>query len=111
MAFKRITSRHTQVQGNAPRSNKYGIEPTLNTAFSVACFSLVLAGESAIASNNLAPLARVVAWHEVGCDPAIMGIGPVDAIRGALTKAGLTLADMDIVEVCLADEYRVSAFS
>lgn len=37
--------------------------------------------------------------HEVGCDPAIMGIGPADAIRGALQKAGLTLADMDIVEV------------
>lgn len=110
-AFKRITSCQTHVQGNGPPSNKYGIEPTLNTTFSVACFSLVLAGESAIASNNLVPLARVVAWHEVGCDPAIMGIGPVDAIRGALTKAGLTLADMDIVEVCMVDEYRVSACS
>lgn len=61
--------------------------------------SLLLAGESSLTQNNLVPLARVVATHEVGCDPAIMGIGPADAIRGALRKAGLKLADMDLVEV------------
>lgn len=49
--------------------------------------------------NKLTPLARVVATHVVGCDPTIMGIGPAEAIRGALQKAGLTLADMDLVEV------------
>lgn len=34
-----------------------------------------------------------------GCDPSIMGIGPVPAISGALKKAGLSLKDMDLVEV------------
>lgn len=67
--------------------------------FGISHVSLVVAGESALSSNNITPLGRLVAWHEVGCDPAIMGIGPADAIRGALVKAGLTLADMDIVEV------------
>ncbi|CAM9349772.1 unnamed protein product, partial [Hapterophycus canaliculatus] len=61
--------------------------------------SLLLAGELAVEQNKLTPLARIVATHVVGCDPAIMGIGPAEAIRGALQKAGLTLADMDLVEV------------
>lgn len=49
--------------------------------------------------GNVTPLARLVSWHVVGCEPEIMGIGPVNAIRGALDKAGLSLSDMDMVEV------------
>ncbi|CAM9177904.1 unnamed protein product, partial [Choristocarpus tenellus] len=60
--------------------------------------SLIVAGESSLAPNALNPLARVVSWHEVGCEPSIMGIGPAEAIRGALQKVQLTLADIDIVE-------------
>ena len=61
--------------------------------------SLLVAGESTLAPNNITPLARLVAWDVVGCDPEIMGIGPAGAIRGALRKAGLSLADMDLIEV------------
>jgi acetyl-CoA acyltransferase 2 len=61
--------------------------------------SLVVASEEACGSQGLAPLARVVAWNRVGCDPSIMGIGPVEAIRGILAKTGLTLGDVGIVEV------------
>jgi len=61
--------------------------------------SLVLASESAVSWHGLKPLARVVAWNRVGCDPSIMGIGPVEAIRGALKAAGLTLNDMDLIEI------------
>ena len=45
------------------------------------------------------PLGRVVAWGVVGCDPEIMGIGPVPAIRIALKKAGLELHDIDLIEI------------
>lgn len=61
--------------------------------------SLVVVSESAVKENNLKPLSRVVAWHRTGCDPSIMGIGPVEAIRGALKAAGLTLNDIDLVEI------------
>lgn len=49
--------------------------------------------------RGLKPLGRLVAWGTAGVDPDIMGFGPVPAIRIALHKAGLTLRDMDLVEV------------
>ncbi|XP_033871846.3 3-ketoacyl-CoA thiolase, mitochondrial [Acipenser ruthenus] len=61
--------------------------------------AVVIASEDAVKQHKLTPLARVVAYHVSGCDPSIMGIGPVPAISGALKKAGLTLKDMDLVEV------------
>ncbi len=44
-------------------------------------------------------LARIASYAAVGCDPTVMGIGPVPAIRKALADAGRTLAEMDLVEV------------
>ena len=61
--------------------------------------SLVIASQEACTLNNLVPLARMVSWCRVGCDPSIMGIGPVEAIRGALRAAKLSLDDMDIIEI------------
>lgn len=61
--------------------------------------ALVLASEEAVKKHNLKPLARLVQWHVAGVDPTIMGIGPVPAIRGALARAGLELADLDLVEI------------
>ena len=45
------------------------------------------------------PLGRIVSWGIAGCDPEIMGIGPVPATRIALKKAGLTLNDIDLIEI------------
>jgi acetyl-CoA acetyltransferase family protein len=45
------------------------------------------------------PLGRIVSWGVAGCDPEIMGIGPVPATKIALKKAGLQLADMDLIEI------------
>ncbi|XP_034452201.1 3-ketoacyl-CoA thiolase, mitochondrial [Hippoglossus hippoglossus] len=61
--------------------------------------ALVIASEDALKEHKLTPLARIVSYHVSGCDPSIMGIGPVPAITEALKKAGLTLNDMDLVEV------------
>jgi len=45
------------------------------------------------------PLCRILAAGAVGVEPRVMGIGPVGAIRKALGRAGLTLADMDVIEI------------
>jgi acetyl-CoA acetyltransferase family protein len=45
------------------------------------------------------PLGRIVSWGVAGCDPSIMGIGPVPATKIALQKAGLTLNDIDLIEI------------
>jgi len=59
----------------------------------------VLADAEWAAAHGLEPLGRLVSWAFVGVDPHIMGIGPAPAIRTALERAGLTLDDMDLVEV------------
>jgi acetyl-CoA acetyltransferase family protein len=45
------------------------------------------------------PLARIVSSAVAGVDPAVMGVGPIPATRKALEKAGLTIDDMDLVEL------------
>lgn len=59
----------------------------------------VLCSESFAKSKGLKPLARVLGYASVGCDPKIMGIGPAEASRRALQRAGLKLEQMDLVEV------------
>ncbi|KAJ3197505.1 3-ketoacyl-CoA thiolase, mitochondrial [Irineochytrium annulatum] len=59
----------------------------------------IVAGEDAVKSHNLKPLAKILSWFYVGVEPSIMGIGPAPAIRGALKRAGLQLKDMDLIEV------------
>jgi acetyl-CoA acyltransferase 2 len=61
--------------------------------------ALVLCGERFALDRGLRPLGRLVAWAATGVDPKIMGIGPAPASRRVLEKAGLTLDDMDLVEI------------
>jgi acetyl-CoA acyltransferase 2 len=61
--------------------------------------ALVLASGRFAAERKLRPLGRLLAWGSAGVDPSIMGIGPVPASRKALSRAGLTLDDMDLIEV------------
>ena len=59
----------------------------------------VIASEEAINKHGLKPLARIVSYGVTACEPSIMGIGPVEAIKLALKRSGLSIADMDLIEV------------
>jgi acetyl-CoA acyltransferase 2 len=61
--------------------------------------TIVLASETAVSQHNLTPLARLVSTAVTGCEPTIMGIGPVEAIRKVLAKADWTIQDLDRVEI------------
>lgn len=60
---------------------------------------VLLASEKAIKDHGLVPLAEVVATAQAGVDPAYMGMGPVPAIDKVLNRAGMTLDQMDLVEL------------
>jgi len=59
---------------------------------------LLLAGEELASKKKLTPLARIVSYGYVGTDPALMGIGPVGAVRRALAAAKWSLADVQLIE-------------
>ena len=61
--------------------------------------ALLLASEDAVSRYNLQPLARIVSVAVAGVDPAIMGIGPVPASQKALQRAGLTVDQLDLIEL------------
>jgi acetyl-CoA acetyltransferase family protein len=61
--------------------------------------ALVLASEAGLKKHGLTPLARLTYWASVGVEPTLMGIGPVPATRLVLQQAGLTLDDIDLIEV------------
>jgi len=63
-----------------------------------AC-ALLLADQASAEAFGLAPRARVVACAAAGVEPRIMGIGPVPAVRKVLALAGLTIAEMDVIEL------------
>ncbi|WP_418271456.1 acetyl-CoA C-acetyltransferase [Intestinimonas sp.] len=60
--------------------------------------AIIVASGEAVEKYGLKPMAKLVSWGQGGVDPKIMGVGPVPASRQAMSKAGLTLEDMDLVE-------------
>ncbi|MDE2750948.1 MAG: acetyl-CoA C-acyltransferase [Gemmatimonadota bacterium] len=70
--------------------------------------SVVIAHRGWAEASGATPVARLVSWGFAGVDPSIMGIGPAPAARAALAKAGLTLDDMDLVEIneAFAAQYK-----
>jgi len=61
--------------------------------------ALLLASATGVKDHGLKPLAKLTHWAYVGVEPTLMGMGPVPATRKVLEKAGLSLKDIDLIEV------------
>ena len=61
--------------------------------------ALILASREAVDRHGLTPIGRLIDWAAVGVEPSLMGMGPAPATRKALERAGLSLADLDLIEV------------
>ena len=61
--------------------------------------ALVMTTASYARAHGLTPIAKLVGWGIAGCDPTVMGIGPVPAVRNMLAKAGVTLDNVDLIEI------------
>ncbi|MET0849175.1 MAG: acetyl-CoA C-acyltransferase family protein [Pseudomonas sp.] len=73
--------------------------------------ALVMATGNAVQTNNLRPLARLVSYAHAGVEPELMGLGPIPATRLALKRAGLTVADLDVIEANIAFAAQACAVS
>jgi acetyl-CoA C-acetyltransferase len=60
--------------------------------------ALVLMTAAEAKRRGIEPLARIASWASRGCDPSVMGLGPIPSSRAALEKAGWSAADLDLVE-------------
>jgi len=76
--------------GSVTAANSSGIND------GAAC--VLLASAEAVKKHNLTPMAKIVSYGWAGVDPAIMGIGPAEAVRLALKKAGWELKDVELIE-------------
>jgi acetyl-CoA C-acetyltransferase len=74
------------------------VTPGNSSGINDGAAAVVVASGEAVRRLNLKPLARIVASGHAGVDPATMGIGPVPATRKALDRAGLKVAELDVIE-------------
>ncbi|MCB9091295.1 MAG: acetyl-CoA C-acyltransferase FadA [Halobacteriovoraceae bacterium] len=70
-----------------------------SSAISDGSSAVIVMAESKAHELGMEPMARIVSQAAAGCDPAIMGIGPVPATKKALNKANLSIKDIDLVEL------------
>ncbi len=81
----------TDGQGSVTAGNASGLND--------GAAALLIASRDAVHELGLTPIARIIASASAGVEPRIMGMGPVPATRLVLERAGLTLADMDVIEL------------
>ena len=97
------------IKGAASKSKLPSLKPAFDKSGTVTAgnasglndgsSSVVVASEAYANSKGIKPIAKILGYGHAGCDPAKMGIGPALAIPKALKMAGLSLSDMDLVEV------------
>ena len=81
--------------------NAPGLTVTAGNASGVndGAAALLLANAGAVARHGLGPMARVIGMAAAGVEPRIMGIGPIPAIQKVLARTGLSIGDMDVIEL------------
>lgn len=60
--------------------------------------AVVLMAESVASQRGLSPMGRIIAYGHAGVDPSVMGLGPIPAVRNALSRCGLSAGDLDVIE-------------
>jgi acetyl-CoA acyltransferase len=78
---------------------QFGVTAGNSSGVNDGAAALLLATEAAATKHGLRPLARIVAMASAGVEPRVMGLGPIPATRKVLARTGLTIADMDVIEL------------
>lgn len=95
--------RHTTLEKLASLSPAFSNEGTVTagnaSGINDGAAAMLLASAAMVEKYQLKPLAKVISMAVAGVDPAVMGIGPVPATQKALQRAGLSIADLDLVEL------------
>jgi acetyl-CoA acyltransferase len=98
--FIRSNTTYEILSGLKPAFKKDGTVTAGNASgLNDGAAALLIASEEAVEKNNFNPLARIISAAVSGVEPRIMGIGPVEATKKALSRAKLSLDDMDILEL------------
>ncbi|MBQ3557273.1 MAG: acetyl-CoA C-acetyltransferase [Oscillospiraceae bacterium] len=92
------TFQPTGIRAEAARTHTQRVTAANASGINDGAAAIVLASGEAVQKYGLKPMAKLVSWGQGGVDPKIMGVGPVPACRQAMEKAGLAVADIDLVE-------------
>ena len=88
----------TAVNGEHTKKHVQRVTAANASGINDGAAAIVLCSGEAVTKYGLKPMAKLVSWGQGGVDPKIMGVGPVPASRQAMSKAGLKIEDIDLVE-------------
>ena len=82
-----------------PEIEGFGVTAGNSSGINDAGAAMVLVDSEYAEAHGLKPLAKILSWASIGCEPRDTGSGPIFAIPKALERAGMTVADVDLVEI------------